>query len=72
MRVTLGERDGRLLLTIEDDGIGFDANAPIGPDHWGLTNMRERARAVGGTLTIDTAAKRGTKVTVEAPREGAT
>jgi signal transduction histidine kinase len=64
----VGARDGRVSLTIEDDGVGFDLRAPgVGPAHWGLKNMRERARAVGGTLVVETAPGSGTRVTAEAP-----
>jgi two-component system sensor histidine kinase UhpB len=66
--ITLGGQNGTLLMTIGDDGVGFEPDAPDkDPSHWGLRNMRERARAVGATLTIDTAPQRGTTVTVEAP-----
>jgi signal transduction histidine kinase len=71
-RVTLAvvARAGHVVLTIEDDGAGFDLNAPgVGPDHWGLKNMRERAWGIGGTLRIDTAPGAGTRITAEAPRE---
>jgi two-component system, NarL family, sensor kinase len=47
-------------LTVEDDGIGFDVRR-IAPERHGITGMRERARAAGGTLRITS--KRGsTKV----------
>jgi PAS domain S-box-containing protein len=69
--ITLGGRNGTLLMTIGDDGVGFDPAAPsTGTSQWGLRNMRERARAIGATLTIDTAPQRGTTVTVEAPWNG--
>jgi signal transduction histidine kinase len=70
--VTVGERGDRVLLRVEDDGIGFD-HAPQAsrPGHWGLQNMRERAQAIGATLEIDTAPRAGTRVLVEAPREAA-
>jgi PAS domain S-box-containing protein len=70
-RVTIDvkQHDGRLMLTIEDDGVGFDPQAPmVEPDHWGLRNMRERAHAIGGTLEVITAPGRGTRVVAEVPR----
>jgi signal transduction histidine kinase len=70
--VTVGERAGRVLLCVEDDGVGFDpAEQGSRPGHWGLQNMRERAQAIGATLEIATAPQAGTRVRVEAPREAA-
>jgi signal transduction histidine kinase len=61
--------DTHVQLSITDDGVGFDLNVPpSGPDHWGLKNMRERARAVGGELRVTTAPGAGTRVTADAPR----
>jgi signal transduction histidine kinase len=58
--VRLGEDDGRVRFTVEDDGAGFDpASVPRGS---GLTNMADRVAAAGGVLTIDSAAGRGTRV----------
>lgn len=52
--------DGRRLsLVIRDTGRGFDA-ATIGH---GLINMTDRLSAIGGSLVIDTAAGRGTRIT---------
>lgn len=68
--IDLAERDGRVSLTIEDDGVGFVLDAPgLGPDHWGLKSMRERAQAIGGVLRIETAPRAGTRVVAEVPRQ---
>ncbi len=68
--VALAERDGRVILTVRDDGVGFDLDAPAtDPDHWGLKNMRERARAIGGNLHVETAPGAGTRVIAEVPHE---
>jgi len=70
--VAFAERDGRVILTVTDDGVGFDPNATgTDPDHWGLKSMRERARAIGGMLHVETAPGGGTRVTAEVPREAA-
>jgi signal transduction histidine kinase len=70
--VAFAERDGRVILTVRDDGVGFDLDAPgIDPDHWGLKSMRERARAIGGMLHVESAPGAGTRVTAEVPREAA-
>ncbi len=70
--IELGLREGLVVLTVTDDGAGFDPAAPnAGPDHWGLKNMRERARAVGGTLYIESAPGAGARVSASAPLEPA-
>jgi signal transduction histidine kinase len=70
--VAFAEHDGRVMLTVRDDGVGFDPDAPgTGPDHWGLKSMRERARAIGGVLHVESAPGAGTRVTAEVPRGGA-
>ena len=51
-------------LTIEDDGVGFD---PFQAG-MGIQGMRERALAIGGTLTIHSAPGQGTTVEVRIPR----
>jgi two-component system nitrate/nitrite sensor histidine kinase NarX len=58
-----------LLLTIEDDGCGFDPTAVGGPDpdHFGLQIMRERAQGLGGKLTVASRPGQGTRVVVSLP-----
>jgi signal transduction histidine kinase len=68
--VAIAERDGRVILTVRDDGVGFDLDAPgTDADHWGLKSMRERARAIGGMLHVESAPGAGTRVTAGVPRE---
>jgi signal transduction histidine kinase len=62
-------RDGRLVVTVADDGIGFDPEAPgVRSRRLGLTSMEERARALGGTLAVVSRPGEGTTVTLEVPR----
>ena len=42
-----------MCLAVEDDGVGFDPMQTYGPEHQGLTNLRERAELLGGTLLIE-------------------
>jgi signal transduction histidine kinase len=59
----------RLLLTIADDGVGFDVGAA---NHGlGLISMAERVEQVGGTLEINSHPGRGTRIEVAVPIEGA-
>ena len=63
VHVAFGE-DG-LVLTVEDNGCGFDT-----AEHargLGLGGMDDRAKALGGTFRIESAAGRGSKVIVEVP-----
>jgi signal transduction histidine kinase len=68
-RIELRRREGRLLLTVSDDGIGFKPAGRSRNDfpRFGLSTMRERAESVGGVFAIDSAATRGTVVSVEIP-----
>ena len=56
-----------LMIQIEDKGLGFDmANLSISSSS-GIEGMRERARLLGGTLTIDSAPGHGTRLLLEVP-----
>lgn len=55
-------------ISVTDDGQGFDPRArAIRARRLGLTSMRERAAALGGRLSIDTAPGRGTTVRLDLP-----
>jgi signal transduction histidine kinase len=54
-------------LVIADDGIGFDASAPVAAGHQGLANMRARAEAIEATLRVESAAGEGTRIIVSLP-----
>jgi signal transduction histidine kinase len=61
--------DGRLLLEIEDDGLGFDPSAPeLRSRRLGLTSMEERAGRLRGRLEIDSTPGVGTTVRLAVPR----
>jgi signal transduction histidine kinase len=59
--------NGRLILTIKDNGRGFVPNS--GNGGYGLRNMRDRARLLGGELTIDSEPGQGTQIELSAPLE---
>jgi signal transduction histidine kinase len=62
--ITLTPRgDTQLELRIRDDGVGFDVGAAH-PGHYGLVGLREQAQLIGADLVIDSAAGRGTTVTL--------
>jgi len=59
IQLSLAYRDGRLEMTIADDGCGFDPAAQAGKG-LGLRTMADRVRAVGGTIGIDSCPGRTT------------
>ncbi len=69
--VTLADRDGFVVLGIKDDGVGFDAGHQAarrsGRGILGLVGMRERASAMGGTLTVKSGPRAGTEIGVCIP-----
>nr|WP_297355743.1 PAS domain S-box protein [uncultured Caldimonas sp.] len=61
--VLLEGRDDRLLLRVEDDGVGLPAgSSTVRPGHLGVVGMRERATAIGGEFSIGPGPDCGTVV----------
>ncbi|OGQ25358.1 MAG: hypothetical protein A2138_02355 [Deltaproteobacteria bacterium RBG_16_71_12] len=69
--VDLVERDAILTLTIHDDGQGIDPAAAVGARSLGILGMHERARLIGGSLSVSGAAGAGTTITLTVPRRPA-
>ena len=68
IRLALGYTHKELHLAIQDDGAGFDPEVAMAKaGHWGFRGMRERARQIGATFTIDSASGRGTRIDVVVP-----
>jgi PAS domain S-box-containing protein len=65
--VTLTLEPEALTLTVWDDGVGITPAAVWGPRSLGLLGVRERARGVGGDVTIDGAPGQGTTLTLRVP-----
>jgi signal transduction histidine kinase len=53
-------------LSIEDNGTGFDAGA-VHREGFGLTSMRERAKAIGGTFRLTSEPSAGSQIEVVVP-----
>jgi two-component system response regulator DesR len=66
LRVRLSVEEG-LTLVIEDDGVGFDAEIATREPGMGLQGMVERASALGGSFTIESAPGEGTRARFEIP-----
>lgn len=62
---------GGVRLVVSGDGVGFEAGAAAAEARgWGLVNMGERARALGGDSMVESVPGRGTRVVVEARSTG--
>lgn len=62
-RVSLvGDEDGEVTVTVEDDGVGLGAPPADAHNHHGMSIMRERARSLGGALEIAPRAGGGTRL----------
>ena len=67
--VVVSFEGGTAAVTVTDDGAGFDPAArAVRSRRLGLTSMRERAQALGGTLVVRSAPGEGTTVRAEVPR----
>jgi len=66
--ISLRNSNGHLMITIADDGVGFNPAESGGPGSGsGLRVMKERAESVGGLLQIVSKPGQGTQVDVDAP-----
>ncbi len=70
-RIRLWKEANKILIHLEDDGVGFDVSAvaPSAVEHtgFGLFSIRERLSMSGGQLEIDSAPGKGTRVTLTVP-----
>jgi PAS domain S-box-containing protein len=67
VEVRIGCADGRLRLSVEDDGEGIPEEAIYRPGSLGLLGIRERARRLGGTVTVRGQSELGTLLVLEVP-----
>jgi signal transduction histidine kinase len=70
VRVFLQRLTNTLLVTIEDDGVGFRPEEVAEPGTTrgiGLVGIRERAVQLRGTMRLESAPGKGTRLTVEVP-----
>ena len=65
--VSLLQKDNQLILTIRDNGIGFEAEPMTTKKTLGLLGMKERSMMMGGQYEITSVIGKGTTVTVIIP-----
>jgi len=64
-RVRVWQAEGRVFGEVEDDGLGFDPAQT--PPSVGILGMQERVQALGGSLSVESAPGRGTRVSFGFP-----
>jgi signal transduction histidine kinase len=62
VEVSIGQHAGRRIVSVSDDGVGFDETVSLAGQ--GLTNMRLRAEAIDGELTLRSGRGQGTAIEV--------
>lgn len=67
--IALGTQDGRVQVSVRDDGVGFDIDQPHA-SAYGLLGMRYRAEAERGSLSVVSAPGHGTTISVTLPESG--
>jgi two-component system sensor histidine kinase UhpB len=67
VRIALRRRAGELVLTVQDNGKGFPAQALQREGSYGLMGIRERAHMLGGRIEIDNPADGGGRLSIHLP-----
>ena len=73
VRISSYETGQAYVVTIEDDGVGFDTEAEMDGRraHIGMENVRSRLELLcGGTFAVESVPGEGTKATITIPKEG--
>ena len=66
--IAVREEDDDIVLSLKDNGVGFDTEAPGPEGHFGMAMMRERAQVGGGRFEVESEPGQGTTITVRFPR----
>jgi signal transduction histidine kinase len=69
-QVSLTGTTGELVLSVQDEGLGFDSAAARSRPALGLSSMEERVRLIEADLSVRSAPGRGTTITVRVPLTG--
>ncbi|HKZ65928.1 MAG TPA: sensor histidine kinase, partial [Chitinophagaceae bacterium] len=62
IKIELVQQEGKLILRISDDGTGFEEATVVHGN--GLNNMRQRAKSIGGNLSVNSNPSNGTTVSL--------
>ena len=67
IHLSLARSQSGYLARLSDNGVGFVVAATAGSNHYGLKGMKERVQKLGGTLDIESAPGRGTRIEIAIP-----
>jgi signal transduction histidine kinase len=65
--IAVREEDDDIVLSLKDNGVGFDTGAPGPEGHFGMAMMRERAQVGGGRFEVESAPGEGATIIVRFP-----
>jgi signal transduction histidine kinase len=66
--IAVRQEDDDIVLSLKDNGVGFDTSAPGPEGHFGMAMMRERAQVGGGRFEVESAPGEGATITVRFPK----
>jgi PAS domain S-box-containing protein len=66
-QITVGNLKGKIWISVKDDGIGFDVSRIGKKDEFGLFNIRQKMKHLGGEIIIESPQGQGTYVSLVAP-----
>ena len=64
---SLSIEENSIIVTIEDDGVGFDLGSVIPGKSFGILGMKERVISLGGVFELDSSPGKGTKIVLRLP-----
>lgn len=67
VQVRVAHEGGEMVLSVQDDGVGFQVSDPRKPQSLGLVGLRERAHLLQGKLTVASTPGQGTRVEARIP-----
>lgn len=59
--------NGKLIVSVQDDGKGFDVQSTLNKKTFGILGMKERVRAMNGRFELESTIGKGTKIKVTLP-----
>ncbi len=73
IKITIQEFENEFVVTVNDDGVGFDTEKELPSNHVGLNNIKKRLEYfVDGVLEIDSVINKGTTATIKIPKTSKT